>query len=133
VTALKTQTKFGTFDELLDLATDPIRPVLVRLRAIVLEIHPTAVRVVRLGERSATFGVGPSKMTQAYAYVSPHGKWVNLGFFWGANFNDPKTLLEGTGAKLRHIKVRSVDEANHPDIRVMINTALDERKRALGR
>jgi hypothetical protein len=58
---VKAQTRFGTFDQLLDLATEPLRPVLTRLRAIILAIHPAAFQVVRLGERSATFGVGPSK------------------------------------------------------------------------
>jgi hypothetical protein len=131
--AVKTQTKFGTFDELLDLATEPMRPVLMRLRAIVLEIHPTAVQVVRLGERSATFGVGPSKMTEAYGYLLPHRKWVNLGFYKGADLEDPKKLLEGTGAKLRHIKVQSMAEANNPDIRDMIKAALAERTMTLGK
>jgi hypothetical protein len=130
---VKAQTKFGPFDELLGLTIEPMRPVLTRLRAIILEVHPAAIEVVRPGERSATFGVGPSKMTDAYTYVSPHGKWVNLGFYKGADLNDPKKLLDGGGAKLRHIKVRSVDEANHPDIRVMIETALAERATAIGK
>jgi hypothetical protein len=129
----KAETRFGTFDALLDLATAPMQPVLKRLRAIILDIDPKAFEVVRLGERSATFGVGPSKMTEAYAYVLPHGTWVNLGFYKGADLADPKKLLEGTGAKLRHIKVGSVADAERPEIRAMIKTAFAERKAALGK
>jgi hypothetical protein len=129
----KVDTKFGTFEQLLDLTTEPMRPVLKCLRAIIIEIDPNAFEVVRLGERSATFGVGPSKMTEAYAYILPHAKWVNLGFYKGADLDDPKNLLEGTGAKLRHIKLQSVIEANQPDIHAMIKKAFAERKRALDR
>lgn len=129
----KAETKFGTFDELLSIATEPMRPVLQRLRAIIFEIDPNAFEVVRLGERSATFGVGPSKMTEAYAYVLPHAKWVNLGFYKGADLDDPDDLLEGAGAKLRHIKLNSVVAADQPNIRAMIKLALAERQQALGR
>jgi hypothetical protein len=129
----KSATKFGTFDQLLDFAAEPMRPILTRLRVLVFEVDPKAVEVVRLGERSATFGVGPSKMTEAYAYVLPHPKWVNLGFYKGADLEDPKKLLEGSGAKLRHIKVQSMADAEHPDIRAMIEAALAERKMALGK
>jgi hypothetical protein len=129
----KTETKFGAFDELLDLAEAPMRPVLKCLREIIKEIDPKAFEVVRLGERTATFGVGPSKMTEAYAYVMPHAKWVNLGFYKGTDLADPKKLLQGKGAKLRHIKIQSVAEANSADIRTMISGAFAERKKALGK
>jgi hypothetical protein len=129
----KSETRFGTFEELLQLATDPMRPILKRLRETIIEIDPKTFEVVRLGERSATFGVGPSKMTEAYAYILPHAKWVNLGFYWGTALSDPKGLLAGTGAKLRHIKVKTVDEAAHADLRSMIKSAYVERKNALGK
>jgi hypothetical protein len=129
----KTETRFGNFDELLDLAEAPIRPMLKRLREIITEIDPKTFEVVRLGERTATFGVGPSKMTEAYAYVMPHAKWVNLGFFKGADLADPNKLLQGTGAKLRHIKIQSIAEANSDDIRAMIKSAFAERKQAQGK
>ena len=34
-------------------------------------------------------------------------KHVSLGFYKGARLSDPDGLLEGTGTKLRHIKVRT--------------------------
>jgi hypothetical protein len=72
-------------------------------------------------------------MTEAYAYVLPHANWVNLGFYKGTDLADPKNLLQGTGAKLRHIKVHSVAEANHVDVLALIKSALSERKKALGK
>jgi hypothetical protein len=57
----QTETKFGTFDELLALATEPMRPVLTRLREIIVDIDPQAFEVVRLGERSAHLVLDPAK------------------------------------------------------------------------
>jgi hypothetical protein len=127
----KAETKFGTFEELLNITAAPMQPIVKRLRSIIQKIDPKAFEVVRLGERSATYGVGPSKMTEAYAYILPHAKWVNLGFYKGTDLDDPNGLLEGTGAKLRHIKVHSLEEADRPEFHSMIKAAFIERKTAL--
>jgi hypothetical protein len=97
-------TRFGTFDELMAESEAALRPVAMVLRQLVLEIQPGAVEVVRLGDRAATYGLGPRKMSEGYCYVLPYTRWVNLGFFQGAQLPDPEGLLEGTGAKLRHVK-----------------------------
>lgn len=42
--------------------------------------------------------------------LSPHTKWVSLIFFRGTDLKDPGGLLEGTGKRLRHVKIRSLEE-----------------------
>jgi hypothetical protein len=126
-------TRFGTFDELMAESEAALRPVATVLRQLVLEIQPDAVEVVRLGDRAATYGLGPRKMSEGYCYVLPYTRWVNLGFFQGAQLPDPEGLLEGTGAKLRHVKVRSVEAAATPAVRALVEAALAERRALLSR
>ena len=126
------ETQYGTFDELMEISVPEMRPIAERLRAIVIEVDPDTVEVVRLGDRAATYGVGPKKMSEGYAYVMPQKNWVNLGFFKGADLPDPAGLLEGTGKNLRHVKVHSLAEAQQPEIRRLIEKALAERTSALG-
>ena len=48
----------------------------------------------------------------AFAYVDAFTAHVNVGFFRGAELDDPRRLLEGTGKLMRHVKLsarRSVD------------------------
>lgn len=123
--------RLGTFDELLGVAKEPMRPILARLRETILKIDPEACETVRLGDRAATYGLGPRKVIDGYAYVMPHSEWVNLGFFQGARLSDPHGLLEGSGAKLRHVKIRSTADADRPEIRELIAAAVAERNRAL--
>lgn len=125
-------TKFGTFEELMDITVPEMQPVARRLREIVFEVDPDSVEVVRLGDRAATYGVGPKKMSEGYAYILPHKNWVNLGFYKGVDLPDPKGLLQGTGKKLRHVKVGSVGDAQQPELRLLIEEALAERRQALG-
>jgi hypothetical protein len=79
------------------------------------------------------FGTFDELMEQAERYVLPHTSWVNLGFFKGAELTDPAGLLEGTGAQLRHVKVRTLDAAEDQAPGDLIEAALSERRTALGR
>jgi len=120
--------KIGTFDDLLEITEEPLRPIVTVLREVVFEVDSETCEVVRLGDRAATYGVGPRKMLDGYAYIMPHKRWVNLGFYQGAELADPGGLLEGTGAKLRHVKIRSVDEATRAEILALVERALERRK-----
>lgn len=41
----------------------------------------------------------------AFAYVNAFKSHVNVGFFRGAELPDPHSLLEGTGKRMRHVKL----------------------------
>ena len=50
----------------------------------------------------------------AFGYVDAFSAHANVGFFYGAGLDDPAGLLEGTGKRMRHVKLhwgRQVDEA----------------------
>ncbi|MBM4427570.1 MAG: DUF1801 domain-containing protein [Chloroflexi bacterium] len=70
-------------------------------------------------------------MSEEYVYIMPLKDSVNLGFFHGANLNDPKGLLEGTGAKMRHVKIRLLTDIKNAEITALIRAAIRERKTAL--
>ena len=125
--------RIGTFDDLLEMTPETLRPVAVALREAIVRLHPEVNEVVRLGDRAASYGVGPRKMIEGYAYIMPHANWINLGFYRGASLPDLEGLLEGTGAALRHVKVRTVDEAGIEGISNLLTAALTERRAALGR
>jgi hypothetical protein len=42
----------------------------------------------------------------AFGYVNAFSAHVNVGFFHGAWLADPVGLLEGTGKRMRHVKLR---------------------------
>ncbi len=122
----------GTFDDLVNITPEHLREIVRDLRAVITAIYPASCEVVRLGDRAATYGVGPKKMTEGFVYIMPHKSWVNLGFYKGADLTDPDGILEGTGTKLRHIKIRSSHEAQTDAVQVLIRAAVAERLQALG-
>ena len=42
----------------------------------------------------------------AFGYVDAFSAHVNVGFFFGAALDDPAGLLEGSGKRMRHVKLR---------------------------
>ena len=50
----------------------------------------------------------------AFAYVNIFKSHANVGFFYGSELADPARLLEGSGKRMRHVKLhpgRAVDAA----------------------
>ena len=48
----------------------------------------------------------------AFGYVNGFRAHVNVGFFYGAALDDPAGLLEGTGKRMRHVKLRWGQQVN---------------------
>ena len=47
-----------------------------------------------------------------FAYIKAFKNSVKFGFWRGIDINDPKGLLQGSGEKMRHIKLSSLDDIN---------------------
>lgn len=118
-----------TFDDLLSITPDDFKDAARALRALIQSVHPETVEVVRMGDRAATYGIGPKKMKEGYVYIMPHKNWVNLGFYQGASLPDPNGLLEGTGKSLRHIKIKSLEDLQQQGVSALIEAAVELRRR----
>lgn len=129
---MKTVDTHGTFAEAMAGTSIQVEQISLQLRELIIEIYPEVVEVPWPKQRIISYGVGPKKMSEHFCYIAAQREYVNLGFYYGAELSDPEGLLEGTGKKLRHIKVRDVDQVTRPALREMIEESLEERKSALG-
>ena len=59
-------------------------------------------------------------------YIFPTGGHVNLGFYRAIELKDPKGLLEGTGKKLRHIKIRSLEDIDKEYFWELVSDAISK-------
>ena len=116
------------FQDILGIADPALRPVCEALRSLVASHHPEFAEVVWPKLRIASFGVGPKKMTQHYAYIAVQAAHINFGFYHGASLDDPGGLLEGIGKALRHIKFRSLPEVQSAAVASLLRQAIAERK-----
>jgi hypothetical protein len=76
------------------------------VRELVHDGHPTAC----LGDA-------------AFAYVDAFSAHANVGFFHGADLDDPAGLLEGGGKRMRHVKLRWGRPVNDTALSALIEAA----------
>jgi len=65
----------------------------------------------------------------AFGYVNAFRDHVNVGFFRGAEIDDPAGLLEGTGKLMRHVKLRPEHDVNETALTKLIATAYTDMRR----
>lgn len=59
----------------------------------------------------------------AFAYVNAFKAHVNVGFFQGASLDDPKGLLEGSGKRMRHVKLHWGELIDRQALEALIDAA----------
>jgi hypothetical protein len=68
-----------------------------------------------------------------FGYVNSFKSHVNVGFFYGALLEDPAGLLEGSGKRMRHVKLKPGSGIDSDALRNLIDAAyLDIRARLGG-
>jgi hypothetical protein len=58
-----------------------------------------------------------------FAYVGAFKAHANLGFFYGVDLPDPHGLLEGSGKRLRHVKLKPGKPGDHHALETLIRAA----------
>lgn len=65
----------------------------------------------------------------AFAYVNVFTAHVNVGFFRGAYLDDPGDLLEGSGKRMRHVKLKPGGADDAAALERLIEDAYADMKR----
>jgi hypothetical protein len=128
---MNTDTSRGTFEDVIQGSSTEMAAIAHKLRELFAELHPDLIEVSRPAEQHAEYGVGLNMGNQIFGYICPMQKYVRLGFYYGASLPDPSRLLEGSGKRLRHVKIYTLSEAGRPEIQKLIKAAFHERKDAL--
>lgn len=113
----------GSFQKMIESIDLEIKDIAEELRILIFNLFPETTEVVWEKQRIAGYGIGPKKMSEQFCYIAPFKKHVNLGFYYGADLDDPFNLLEGTGKNLRHIKIRSKEEVTNPEVQKLLQQA----------
>jgi hypothetical protein len=96
------------------------------LRATIRGAFPEAVEQVDFGNKLIAFGRSMKMRGLLFAIIA-HKTWVNLQLADGADLPNPNGLIEGTGKRIRHVKIRSVEQASSPAVLALIHAQLAAR------
>ena len=106
----------------------PYGPAITKLtlavRKLVLEEDAGAVELIYDAYSAVSAGYSfTGRPSDCCIYVATYTKRVNLGFWDGVDLPDPDGLLEGTGKRSRHVKIRDLAELARPGVRALIQSA----------
>ena len=108
------------FDRFLDASAPGIAEVARALRLAVCAGAPDLIEIFDAADGLLAFGTGgPSRRAFWFAII-PHKAHVNLQLADGVDLPNPDGRIEGTGKRIRHVKVRSVEDAAAPWLRAVI-------------
>ena len=116
--------KFATWDENLASHSPDVQAAARALEVAIREALPDVVVEYDPGNGLLAFGRSMTMRDLLFALI-PHAGWVNLQLADGALLPNPDGLIEGTGKKIRHIKVRSAAAASTPGVAAAIRVQID--------
>ena len=79
--------------------------IVSQVRQIILEAAPEA-------DESIKWAQPVYELNGPFAYIKAFKSSVNFGFWRGVDINDPGGLLQGSGEKMRHFKLTSLEDIN---------------------
>lgn len=109
---------YATFDLYLADQSPRNQKIIRALRAFVKRTAPKLEESVKYGNGCWLKGKVP------VAYVYADTEWVQFGFMVGSKLKDPKKLLEGQGAYVRHVKVRAVADIEPKSFGALLRQAV---------
>lgn len=113
------------FDIWLEGKAETLQPIASRWFQAIQDCGPDVKMVFHDGHPVGCIENAP------FAYVNAFSKHVNLGFFYGAFLPDEQGLLEGSGKRMRHVKLRPGQETDEVALMQLLEIAYADIKERL--
>ena len=89
------------------------------LRSMVQNTMPEANELLFAKQNHIAYSFSTSR-NDTISYICPMQDYVRLGFMYGTHLPDPHHLLIGEGKRLRHVKVRTIEETHNPALKQLV-------------
>lgn len=96
-----------------------------QLCALILALYPHATVSVN----GDYIGFGARRGYKGLVFtVGPFSRHVTLGLANGFDLPDPAGLMEGSGTVHRHVKLRTAEDLERPELRALMTAAVARRR-----
>lgn len=113
----------AAFEALVAERPEAVQALARRARALIVELMPEVTESIWAQQGTASYGVGPKKMSEHFAYFTLAKAHLGFGFYYGADLADPDGLLEGSGKAMRRVKIDAVAQLESEAMRDLVREA----------
>ena len=114
------------FEQLLVTNKPEAQELARELRRLIRRLLPKAQEKIYRGWGVADYGNGGSG--RGFITIGPQKGYVNLYFMNGVDLEDPDGLLEGSGKRLRHVKIRQPEDLKKRALQALVRQAAKKSK-----
>ena len=111
-----------TIEEILSPYPEQVRDWAVALRRLILQLAPDLLEFPDPADHLIAYGRS-ERMADIVFTIMPQKSYVNLGIANAVGLDDPEGLLEGTGKRHRHIKIRKQEDLDRPGLKALMRQA----------
>lgn len=105
---------------------DELTTLVQQLRVYLKKQTKPTVEMAFDSYNSVNIGYGfTEKAWDCFCGIIVYSKHLNLSFPAGSSLTDPKGLLQGTGSKVRHIRIDKLDDIKQPAVLKILKEARD--------
>jgi hypothetical protein len=112
-----------TWDAVLESHSPEVQAAAHAMAGVLMAEFGNAVVHFDRGDGQLAFGRSSAMSDLLFALI-PHGRWVNLQLADGADLPNPDGLIEGTGKRVRHVKIRSAEVATSEAVRRIVQAQI---------
>ena len=91
---------------------------------IVSEVRKIVLAAVPKAEEAIKWAQPVYSVNGPFAYIKAFKRSVNFGFWRGVDIDDPGGLLQGSGEKMRHLKLSNLDDVDQGAFTDFVNQAV---------
>jgi hypothetical protein len=107
-----------------------ITQLALAVRRLVLEEAPASTELIYDAYNAVATGYSfTGRPSDAFVHIAVYAHWVNLGFNWGVDLPDPEGVLEGSGRRIRHIRISQLADLEKPMVRRLVKAAAARAER----
>jgi hypothetical protein len=104
---------------------DRIRELALATRALVLVEAPESAELIYDAYNAVATGYTfTGRPSDAFIHIAVYAHWVNLGFNRGSELEDSQGLLQGSGRRIRHIRIADPRDLEQPTLRAFVTAAV---------
>jgi len=107
-------------EEFLSSYPEEIRRISVELRKMARNTMPRAHEFLYYDAINYSLDDSPLRRI---CYISPMEKYVTLGLLFGAQLADRHHLLQGSGKRARHVKIRTLEETRNSHLKELLKAS----------